>query len=508
MKNLLCGIFVLGSFVSFAQAGMVAWKNPVNGLFSDAGNWIGGSVPGNSDAASFATGSNANYAVTLTGPVTNDNLLISDNLTLDLSGQSYQLTSTDTLNPSVQIGGANATLNLQSTGAPATLSSIDAILAPSLGEKATANLNDPDATWNIVGSLYLGGSETIAGGTAALNISAGTVDIAGSLHIYPGGTINLNGGTLEIDNLPSFIPGSTWNGGPLISGMTWTSGSLVLPNTNLTLAQSVTSFNTPPGTSLTLRNISAAATSNTFNIGGALSIQNLSDAGNTTISATTLTASNITSTGTLNFTKGSINTGVLNGSGTVNISGANLDAQRSTFSGTINISGGSVLFQTFADSGSIHLTGGTLEVTKTLIDQGAIDISGGTLIVPNGLSWTHTQPVTSSAELDNPTLPATLATIPFSGGYKILYTWYGDANGDGVVNGTDLSLIAPLGTTNANWSTGDFNGNGVIDIDDYTLFELGASYGAANISTKLPEPGMLALSVLAPFAIRRVSKKA
>ncbi|MFI5240136.1 MAG: dockerin type I domain-containing protein [Candidatus Saccharimonadia bacterium] len=51
----------------------------------------------------------------------------------------------------------------------------------------------------------------------------------------------------------------------------------------------------------------------------------------------------------------------------------------------------------------------------------------------------------------------------------------GDANGDGVVNILDLSILASnWGKTNATWSEGDFNGDGVVNITDLSI--LAANY--------------------------------
>jgi hypothetical protein len=62
----------------------------------------------------------------------------------------------------------------------------------------------------------------------------------------------------------------------------------------------------------------------------------------------------------------------------------------------------------------------------------------------------------------------------------VAYTYYGDANLDGVVTAADLALIG----TGTGWYHGDFNYSGAVDSADYDLFY-------ANFP--IPEPGSLAL---------------
>lgn len=79
----------------------------------------------------------------------------------------------------------------------------------------------------------------------------------------------------------------------------------------------------------------------------------------------------------------------------------------------------------------------------------------------------------------------------------IKYAYLGDANLDGVVNGADLAMMQPGGST---WTAGDFNYDGTVNADDYALLTLGMSLQQAPL-TQVPEPaeavlGMLALSLL------------
>ena len=89
----------------------------------------------------------------------------------------------------------------------------------------------------------------------------------------------------------------------------------------------------------------------------------------------------------------------------------------------------------------------------------------------------------------------------------VRYTYYGDANLDGQVDGSDYSLI-DNGYLNhlTGWYNGDFNYDGVVDGSDYTLIDNtynmqgGGLPGENGIPTTqiadvaaVPEPGMLTL---------------
>jgi hypothetical protein len=54
----------------------------------------------------------------------------------------------------------------------------------------------------------------------------------------------------------------------------------------------------------------------------------------------------------------------------------------------------------------------------------------------------------------------------------VKYTYYGDANLDGIVNGADYQQIDNgFGMHLTGWSNGDFNYDGVVDGSDYSLID-------------------------------------
>lgn len=78
----------------------------------------------------------------------------------------------------------------------------------------------------------------------------------------------------------------------------------------------------------------------------------------------------------------------------------------------------------------------------------------------------------------------------------IKYTYYGDANLDGKVDGDDQSLL-DFGFDSADsWFFGDFNFSGTVDSDDQSLLD--ANFGFTGLSgtggaSPVPEPGTVAL---------------
>ena len=75
----------------------------------------------------------------------------------------------------------------------------------------------------------------------------------------------------------------------------------------------------------------------------------------------------------------------------------------------------------------------------------------------------------------------------------------GDANNDGKVDGSDVTILAGnwqygvTGTANATWQMGDFNGDGKIDGSDVTILAGNWQYGVEVMLNTVPEPSTFAL---------------
>ena len=91
----------------------------------------------------------------------------------------------------------------------------------------------------------------------------------------------------------------------------------------------------------------------------------------------------------------------------------------------------------------------------------------------------------------------------------------GDANRDGKVDGSDVTILAGNwqvgvgGVGGATWDMGDFNGDGAVDGSDVTILAGNWQAGVTTAATSVPEPSMivLLLGILAALVtIRRVKK--
>jgi MYXO-CTERM domain-containing protein len=176
------------------------------------------------------------------------------------------------------------------------------------------------------------------------------------------------------------------------------------------------------------------------------------------------------------------------------------------------------------ETSTLTLAGTTNAWTGTLdIGQSALDITGGDIGTVmnqlktgfNGGTWTGKGIISSAAAADPLHLTAVGAILNNDGhGNRIYgvgtalgrfddanelsgidnaltdvlvkYTYYGDANLDGVVDGSDYTLI-DNGFANhlTGWYNGDFNYDGVVDGSDYTLIDnafntQGSSLGLSN----------------------------
>jgi hypothetical protein len=157
--------------------------------------------------------------------------------------------------------------------------------------------------------------------------------------------------------------------------------------------------------------------------------------------------------------------------------------------GLLDLSNNDLLLQAGGSAG--------LSQISSLIEQGY-----------DGGSWQSSAGITSSAAAENTSYLTALGVIlneyankpiytTFDGASTsygdvlVKYTYYGDANLDGVVDGSDYSLT-DNGYLNhlTGWGNGDFNYDGVVDGSDYTLIDnayntQGAAFTEAIVTTAI-----------------------
>jgi autotransporter-associated beta strand protein len=183
---------------------------------------------------------------------------------------------------------------------------------------------------------------------------------------------------------------------------------------------------------------------------------------------------------------------------------------------TINTSSGSVfnpVVGSLSNSGAIDIK------NNAMIIQGGNGSSGSITAVTaqvraayNGGAWNGSSGsgviTSSTAASDTTHLTAVGVATGFttfegqtvnSSDVLVKYTYYGDANLDGHVDGTDYSRIdnavAMGGLTG--WANGDFNYDGVINGSDYTLIDNAYNMQGAALASELASPGAVATAQIA-----------
>lgn len=352
-----------------------------------------------------------------------------------------------------------------------------------------------DAAGQHAGTLIV---STTSGTPARLAVTGGWLEVAETLSVGNGGTVEVTGGRLSAVNL-AIAPTGT-GGLEITGGIVSMSGTL----------------SRGPSGSLTLS-------------GGTLCI---GDGGTSGVLATS-----IVDDGTLLFDRaGFISHGlpvsgtglfVKAGPGTLALTAANPFTGMTTIrQGTLRLDHpdalvGSIVVPlaggTLAVPAGVHATLGGLDPTA----GGIVDIGSGWLTVSRGLTpelvtgaivagrgtgrWDGTWGLVSSASSSDG--PRTVGWVDRSDGSMVL-AWAapGDANLDGTVDVLDLAQWVSGGGYDsgrpATWSTGDFNHDGIVDILDTVevmstaLFDQGVYAPAAAPLAAVPEPGMTTWGVI------------
>jgi autotransporter-associated beta strand protein len=382
------------------------------------------------------------------------------------------------------------------------------------------------------GTLYLAGAGNYYTGITTVNQGVLNINSEYALGGAVYGGLAFNGGTLQYANpLLNATTDVTFNGSGAVPVTIGAGGATIDTNGNsitfvdpignngsggLTVTDSV-------GTGvLTLLGTNTYHGATTINSGATLQLGD----GVAGQDGTILTSSSIVDNGTLVYNRsGSLTSSVsITGSGSVVISGAGTQTLTgiNQYTGGTNVSAGELVLASGsafpagvsnAGTGLIVAVGATLQIAShgsavafvpyvsSLNNSGTIDITNNGLVVRNGSigtissevaaaynnsAWNGTSGsigiITSSTAAGDTThltaVGVATGLTSFEGAtvstsdVLVKYTYYGDANLDGHVDGTDYSRIDNgylLGLTG--WSNGDFNYDGVINGSDYTLID-------------------------------------
>ncbi len=215
------------------------------------------------------------------------------------------------------------------------------------------------------------------------------------------------------------------------------------------------------------------------------------------------------------------------------LNGASVALAPTSHASSLTLSGvstGSIIAQTSASKKALELDSLTIQTGSTFdLHNSDLVVHAGDLATisaqiksgfnATGTNWAGAGITSSTASADSTHLTAVGVIKNLSAGSAIYgifdqvavqpgdilvkYTYYGDSNLDGVVDGSDYTLIdAAFNSHLTGWYNGDYNYDGVVNGSDYTLIDnafnrQGASLGGAPLAaiaaqlgatTAVPEP--------------------
>ncbi len=384
----------------------------------------------------------------------------------------------------------------------------------------TVNQFTDSGTMNLSNnSLVIQSGEVSATGTAGSIIGTGAIQNSGGLVFNISGT----GGIFKIANTGPNTYGST----NVASGSLTLASVGALPvGQNLTLAT---------GATITASNLGAGNTQY-------LQVNQLTDNGTMNISNNSLTIHTGTVGATGSIIGLSAGTVTIAGPGTVTFS----DTSNNSY-GSTNVAGGTLVLSSVGAlpvTQNLNIASGAKVIATNLgnphllqvnqlTNSGLLDLNNNDLVVHSGTlsavntqvqtgyaggSWNGTAGIISTAaSLDSTHLTAlgvilndngagtplygTSGTIaakfegatPADNDVLVKYTYYGDADLNGKVDGTDYSRIDNGYLSHlTGWYNGDFNYDGIIDGSDYTLIDNAFNTQGAQIAASFANPTALA----------------
>lgn len=447
--------------------------NPSSGGTSPTNSWIGGRV------AMFAAGTDGgNYTVTVSGIQSIGGLYFqSGNVTLQ--GGSFSLASDATFTANTGIQTINTSISgpfafIKDGPGTIVLGAVNTYSGITTIEQGVVRLG------NAFALDFTNVDVDVDNGLEINSLNASLGGLSGS------GNVDIGNQTVTVgnDNQPAEYSGTLSGSGKIakVGAGTWSVPGRITGSLSLSVsgagAVNLSGTNSYTGTT----NIASGATLIVAKASALPVGSPIVNAGNLTINGNSV-AGNISGTGTLNIGSASPTTlGLARGIG--------ISTQ-----GALNIFPGSSL--DVANNDFLINYGATPDPISAIVSDLASGYAGG--------SWNGAG-ILSSAASENP--GTTLGYIDTGSEVRIMYTWYGDLDLNGVVNSADLAAMAAIGTTNATWAMGDFNYDHVVNADDYALLALGATRGTVNISTTVPEPSLVwgILGLLALYPVPKCRK--
>ncbi len=286
------------------------------------------------------------------------------------------------------------------------------------------------STWNIGANLWVAGNQTgTSTSTGTLNVNTGgVVAVTNTLTVRDNGTVNLDGGTLELDNLVLTDSNANAGGTPTFNFNTGTLRFTTAPGTTLNATQLDQVLGGPTPTLTTGRNLivdnnvtlSAPLRLN----GGSLSVGAI-DAGS---------AANLdVDAGTFNLTASDLTVG------TAGQFGATVEFNSAT---AVNVTNGNLVVES---GGVLNTNGGFSAQSGT--NDGQISTVGGSLAFSNGA----TNNAAGQINAINATLDFGLTGLTNTGQLNLINTTVNGTlanNGSAAVSGTNTFTGAVSGAAN------------------------------------------------------------
>lgn len=405
------------------------------------------------------------------------------------------------------------------------------------GEMHIGNYENGSGTITVTGSgSTLSNSNRLMvgnAGTGMLNINDGATVTVRNTHINDGQSAT-SSGTINFDN-------GTLNAGTLFADFDDLAGTGTV-NTNGMVANVAITFDSTNGLAATFSGVGSngnvtinfdASSEVPYSMGagyngaGSLTLTDgivfTSTNGHLAYHSTATATATVSGEGTAWMMEGNLYVG-RNGAATLEITDGGLVSMDGTLTIDDDIKQG--VSDAIADSFINMSDGGMLAVYAGLAEGEVFDPANlGTLVGGSGIEhiqWWN-ESISDWASITTATLDTdyTLDYITEDelAGFVLLTVGGeitpedipGDANHDGKVDGSDVTILAGNWQvlSGATWSMGDFNGDKKVDGSDVTILAGNWQYGVSTTAASVPEPGMFLLllgAIAALFAGHRVRR--